>query len=115
MKVNYTILLGGVISLFSLYFIANAKENNDNNAVLMYFIIYSIPIIFSVLINSLLLKYSENKSSKLKRTIMILFPLFSLLLFLSNDISFQFIGKIGLITFIITNVIWYLSQTKKTN
>ena len=116
MKLIYTFLLSGIISLLSLYFIANAKENGDKNAVLMYVIIYSIPILFSVLINSLLLKYFESKSSKLNTTIILfLFPLLSLLFVLSKDITFKFIGKIGLITFISTNVIWYLCKAKKTN
>ncbi len=111
MKAIVLYFIGIIIILFSLYFVAKYFENGDNNAALMYLVVYSIPLTVISLINCSLLKFSENIRNKkiTKITLAILFPVISIVLILTNDNSLNLFGTIGIIAFGITNLFWYLN------
>lgn len=117
MKTKVLFLIGIITILLSLYFVSLKYENGDKNAASMYVLVYSIPLMIISLINCGLLKFAEknNTNKIISTTLVILFPLISILLILIDDISLNLFGTIGIISFGITNLIWYLTFKKKIN
>jgi hypothetical protein len=110
MKNSMSIILGIFLSIFSIFFVADYYENGDKNAVLMYLIIYSFPLIILSLLNGFALQYAEKKNKLLKIFIFAFLPISSIILLFTNDISLRFLGTIGIITYGITNMYFYFKK-----
>lgn len=106
MKIYITILLGIILSVITLYFVADYYEHGDTNAVLMYLIVYLLPFIGLSVFNGIVLRFVENRNRYLKMFFATGIPLASVVLLLIKDTSLNFIGLIALIAFGIVNFIW---------
>lgn len=115
MKSTVLYFIGIITILLSLYFASLNFENGSKNAASMYVLVYSVPLIIVSLINCSLLIFAIKPATNKIYSIVIgiLFPLISLILIFTNDISLNLMGTIGVISFGITNLIWYLNFKKK--
>jgi ABC-type spermidine/putrescine transport system permease subunit II len=116
MKAKYTILLGLLISLATLFIMAAAEEKGDANAIGMYFVVFLVPVIIIALFNGIFissLNYQKNRNSKI---ILSFIPLLFLIILsqMKNlqinfiDGSISFVGLVGAIGIGLTNIIWVL-------
>lgn len=113
MKNSKPIILGIFLSILSLFFVANYYENGDKNAVVMYLLVYSIPLVILSLLNGVALQYAEKRNRFLKIFIFSFLPIFSFCLLFTNDMSLRFLGTIGIVTYGITNFVGFLNRKEK--
>ena len=106
MKFYFTIPVAILFSIISVYFYADYLEHGDTNAVLMYMVVFSIPILATAGINGILLYFSERKSRIFKVLSAVFIPFIACILIFIGDISIQFIGTITLVSIGITNVFY---------
>ncbi|MEZ4934652.1 MAG: hypothetical protein R2788_21305 [Saprospiraceae bacterium] len=109
------IILGIIISLFTLFLISLFIERGDINAMSMYFVVFLIPVLIIPIVNGLVLMKIEVSSIdiKFKRIISVapMIPLAILTMLngvripsIDGDISL--IGIVGTLVVCLTNLIW---------
>lgn len=114
MNILFGTLLSSVLTLTILYFKANKIENGDLNAVLMYFVVYAIPIIIlAIIINLIINLIFEPK--EIKRRIFMVIGLAIIFYYFSNLLTAQYdhLLKMIAIPFLISALIVIALNLKK--
>lgn len=117
MKTLHLNVLGIFLILISLFISSMIYENGDKNAASMSILVFSIPFIILSIINCAILKIAEKNYSKkmLVITLSFLFPILSIILIATNDLSLKLVGTVGIIGFSLTNIIWAIGLNELKN
>lgn len=120
MKPKLVLFTGFILSVITTFIIAYQIEQGDINSISMYFIVFLIPILILVILNSLYIfaiSKIENQKTKL---ILSQFPVVILVLlgFIKIpripqiDGSLNFVAIVGAIALGITNIFWVYKTLK---
>lgn len=120
MKPKLVLFTGFILSVITTFIIAYQIEQGDINSISMYFIVFLIPILILVILNSLYIfaiSKIENQKTKL---ILSQFPVVILVLlgFIKIprvpqiDGSLNFVAIVGAIALGITNILWVYKTLK---
>jgi hypothetical protein len=100
MKTRNVAIIGIALCLFVLLFYANQIESGDGNAVLMYLVVFLIPIIILAILNAFYLYFVEKYLSGMLKIICSIFPIILLsFLSLQKNITIPFLdGNLSFLT-----------------
>lgn len=120
MKTIEVTVFAFVLSLTSLYLIANRIEGGDVNAILMYFVVFLIPIIILIVLNSYFIRYLTKIQNKVLKFALSFIPLIILFIlsqmkgvttsFFDGDLTL--VGTVGSISIGAANFFWALVSLK---
>jgi hypothetical protein len=120
---SYTAFLISVITLLMvMFFIANAVENRDINAVSMYFVVFTTPALLVAFLNAVHLHFIRTIQNKGLKIFLSLLPVFvMLLLSLKDDLTFDiidgnliFVTQAAVVALGFTNLLWLVKQTRQS-
>ena len=114
MKIWLVILVGFLLLLVMLLFVANSNEGGDPNAIGMYLVVFISPCVIIALLNGLYIKMISRLQNKISKALLSFVPVVLLLVlsFQKNvtiagvDGNLAGIALIGAIAFAITNASW---------
>ena len=120
MKIKTIVLIGCLLSLPVIFYLANEIEQGDTNAISMYFVVFLAPALTLAVLNGLYIRTLNRLTNKTVKTILSLIPIV-LLCFLSLrdnlviqgiDGNLTFVTKVSAIALGLTNVLWIVSILK---
>lgn len=122
MKGKTVALVGFLVSLVVIFFLANIIEQGDTNAVSMYFLVFSVPALLLAILNGLYVRLLTKLTSRIIKSILCFVPVVLLwLLSLNNSLTIQgidgnltFAAKVGAIALGVTNLLYLISILKPT-
>lgn len=121
MKITKVAIIGIILSTFALFIAANQIEDGDKNAVLMYLVIFSIPVIILALLNAVYLFLIDKFIKGILKIICGLIPILILIILsLQKNMSLPYFdGKLSFVTMVaaiglgITFIVWTFITNKK--
>lgn len=120
MKIITIVLIGSLLSLLVIFFLASENEQGDTNAISMYFVVFLVPALILAVLNGLYIRTLKRLTNKAIKAILSLIPIvFLCILSLSNNLVIQgidgnltFVTKVSAIALGLTNVLWIASLLK---
>ena len=117
MKTKSVTILGVILSLVTIFILANRIENGDMNAVGMYLVVFLIPAIILALLNAFYVRFLNKFLKGTLKFIICFIPIavLTFLSFLKNltipfiDGGLTFVATISAIALGITNLVWVMS------
>jgi hypothetical protein len=114
MKNKYVFFASVIFSMITLYFLANHYEGNDSNAVLMYFVVFVIPVIILSALNVFFIMVISRIKSRGVRFLTSFLPTcICIILCQMKEITISaidgnlvFVALTGAIALGLTNLIW---------
>lgn len=114
MKGKIVFFTGFILSVVITFIFAYQFEQGDINAISMYYVVFLIPILISVILNSLYIyaiSKIENKKTKLilsqiPAIILVILSLIKIPRVPQIDGSLNFVAVVGAIALGITNILW---------
>ena len=111
-------LTGALLSLVTMFVIANIFEGGDMNATSMYFVLFFIPVILTALLNSIFILQLSKSRNRSVRIVGSFIPLLILaLLTLQGNITLPFLdGNLVFLTIVasialgLTNILWLIKN-----
>lgn len=121
MKIKTIVLIGCLLSLTVIFFLASGIEQNDTNAISMYFVVFLVPTLILAVLNGLYIQTLNRLTNKAVKAIISLIPIAVLcFLSLSNtlvipgiDGNLTFVTKVSAIALGLTNILWIVSILKQ--
>jgi O-antigen/teichoic acid export membrane protein len=121
MRISILTIIASIISLIIVWLSAIAVEGGDSNAALMYLVVFAMPIFLLFGVNAVCLYYLRKLKSNGFKLLGAITPVVILLIlafypqsdFTQNDGPLAFVAKIGSITVGLTNLIWFISETRR--
>jgi hypothetical protein len=117
MKFKSVALIGLILSLITIFILANRIENGDINAVSMYLVVFLLPSIILAILNALYIQLIDKYSNRSLKIIFSFIPIVILIVislmkkltipFIDGDLTF--VATIGSIALGITNLIWAIN------
>lgn len=120
MKGKIVFFTGFILSVVITFIFAYQFEQGDINAISMYYVVFLIPILISVILNSLYIyaiSKIENKKTKLilsqiPAVILVILSLIKIPRVPQIDGSLNFVAVVGAIALGITNILWLFKILK---
>ncbi|MGB6092318.1 MAG: hypothetical protein WBF83_00990 [Moheibacter sp.] len=120
MKGKIVFFTGFILSVVITFIFAYQFEQGDINAISMYYVVFLIPILISVILNSLYIyaiSKIENKKTKLilsqiPAIILVILSLIKIPRVPQIDGSLNFVAVVGAIALGITNILWFFKILK---
>jgi hypothetical protein len=120
MKSTTVILIGFLLSLVVIYFLANNIENGDTNAISMYFVVFVLPALVIAVLNGIYVRTLNKLTSKSIKALLSLIPTIILSILSLNksltipgiDGNLTFATTVGAIALGLTNLFWIISLIK---
>ncbi|MFA7615572.1 MAG: hypothetical protein WCY16_03215 [Weeksellaceae bacterium] len=120
MKGKIVFFTGFILSVVITFIFAYQFEQGDINAISMYYVVFLIPILISVIPNSLYIyaiSKIENKKTKLilsqiPAIILVILSLIKIPRVPQIDGSLNFVAVVGAIALGITNILWFFKILK---
>lgn len=113
--------MGLVFSLITMTLLANRSEKGDINAISMYFVVFLVPVILMVVLNTVFIMWLNTFKNRIFKLFSSFLPLVvCLLLFQKNDLTIPvidgnlvFVALTAAIAIGITNLLWVTMSIKK--
>jgi len=81
MRIRYVFIIGLLLSLITMSVLANRSEHGDINAISMYFVVFLIPVILMVILNTVFIWYLSRFKNLTIKIIFSFLPLCVFILF----------------------------------
>lgn len=122
MKTRNALITSFILSLLTIWITASMVEDGDVNAISMYFVVFLGPIVLVLLLNAIVLAIAKSaKSLAIKRWLTAVPILILMVLAFPSDTpipgvdgSLSFLGSVGLVAVGITNVVWNIKTSDKS-
>ena len=116
MRIRYVFIIGLLLSLITMSVLANRSEHGDINAISMYFVVFLIPVILMVILNTVFIWYLSRFKNLTIKIIFSFLPLCVFILFYlkgnltipSMDGNLVFVALTEAIAIGIINLLWIL-------
>ncbi len=125
MKIKTVFIIGLILSLIALIILANKEEGGDINAISMYFVVFLIPVLLIVGLNTIFIKFISTFKNRFLKILISFLPLaiFIVLCQFKNltipliDGNLLFLALTAAIAIGITNILWVVGvyQQKSTS